>query len=210
VALLFDLDNTLYPASLPVVARIDERINRYLHERVGVALEEVDALRRRFWASHGTTLAGLMVHHRVDPDDYLSYVHAIDVDDLLAPDADLRAVLERLSGRKLVFTNASRVHAEKVLDRLGLGGVFEAVVALEDRAYAAKPEPASYSALLARFKLEGERCTMIDDALKNLAAAKTFGMRTVWVSAVADRGSEAVDHVVAAVHAIEALAGAFS
>jgi putative hydrolase of the HAD superfamily len=205
MAFLFDLDNTLYPASLPVVTRIDARINGYLHERVGIDPSEVDALRRRFWADHGTTLAGLMVHHQVDPDDYLTYVHEIELEDLLQPDAALLDMLGRLPVRKLVFTNAGRSHAEKVLRLLGLSGAFEAVVALEDRAYSPKPEPAAYRAVLERFRLTGEECTLVDDSRKNLVAAKAFGMKTVWVSDEGGEISDGIDHVIRAVHGVEAI-----
>jgi putative hydrolase of the HAD superfamily len=210
--LLFDLDNTLYPRSSGVVARIDERINGYLRARVGIPAVEVDRVRRRFWAEHGTTLRGLMLRLSVDADDYLEYVHDIEIVDLLEPDPELRASLERLPGRKAVFSNASRAHAARVLRRLGLDGAFEAVLGLEDLAYVPKPEAAAFRTALERLRAHPESCSMIDDLRPNLAAAKRLGMRTIWVAERdGEPPDETIDHVVSSAREIEPLfAGARS
>ncbi|HSD10021.1 MAG TPA: pyrimidine 5'-nucleotidase [Candidatus Binatia bacterium] len=210
--LLFDLDNTLYPQSLGVVARIDQRINDYLHVRVGIPASEVDGLRRRFWIEHGTTLAGLAAEHSVDQDDYLEYVHDIGLADLLKPDPTLGAMLERLPGRKVVFSNASRAHAERVLARLCLEKPFESVIGLEDLGYVPKPHAAAFRSVLERLGASAEHCSLIDDLRANLAAAKRLGMRTIWVAeAGRDRADETIDHVVADVREIErVLVGASS
>jgi putative hydrolase of the HAD superfamily len=206
-ALLFDLDNTLYPLSRGVVARIDRRIDEYLHTRIGIALAEVSALRRRFWADHGTTLRGLMVHHAVDADDYLHFVHDIALEDLLPPDPELGALLGRLSDRKIVVTNASRAHARRVLAALGVASAFEAVYALEDFEYVPKPAPEAFRVVLDRAGVGAHDCSLIDDLKPNLAAAKRLGMRTVWVdeARAATELDESIDHVVERVHSIEAI-----
>ena len=205
--LLFDLDNTLYPHSLGVVARIDQRINEYLHTRVGIALDDVDRVRRGFWAEHGTTLRGLMLRHGVDAEDYLDFVHDIVIDDLLAPDPDLGALLGRVPGRKIVFTNASRAHARRVLAALGVAESFEAVLSLEDFGYVSKPATAAFDAVLARTAARAADCSLIDDLRTNLAAAKRLGMRTVWVDEMESGAAadDTIDHVVARVHAIESI-----
>jgi putative hydrolase of the HAD superfamily len=191
--LLFDLDETLYPRSLGVVPRVDVRINRYLEERVGIVAAEVDALRRRYWAEFGTTLSGLIAHHAIDPDDYLRFIHDIEIDDLLARDEALLTVLRALPGRKAVFTNSSRRHAARVLERLGVAAAFEAVVALEDLEYVAKPAAGAFERVLARLAAHAEISTLIDDNVRNVAAAKKLGLRTVWVGEGATDGA---DHVV--------------
>jgi putative hydrolase of the HAD superfamily len=202
--LLFDLDNTLYPQSLGVVARIDQRINDYLHLRIGIPAPEVDGMRRRFWAEHGTTLAGLAAEHSVDADDYLEYVHDIELADLLRPDPPLGVVLEQLPGRKVVFSNASRAHARRVLALLRLERPFEIVIGLEDLGYVPKPNAGAFRSALERLGESAERCALIDDLRTNLTAAKRLGMRTIWVvegdTQVAD---ETVDHVIANVRDIE-------
>ena len=202
--LLFDLDNTLYPQSLGVVARIDRRINDYLRARVGIPASEVDGVRRRFWAEHGTTLAGLAAEHSVDAEDYLEYVHDIELADLLKPDPTLGAVLERLPGRKVVFSNASRAHAERVLALLRLEKPFERVIGLEDLGYVPKPNAGAFRSALGRLGASAERCSLIDDLRANLAAAKRLGMRTIWVAEdESDRADETIDHVIANVREIE-------
>lgn len=207
--LFFDLDNTLYPYSLGIVARIDRRINDYLHERLGVPAAEVDALRRRFWAEHGTTLRGLMFGHAVDADDYLAYVHEIELEDVLKADPLLRAVLERLPGPKAVFSNASRAHAARVLRLLDLERAFDAVIGLEDLSYIPKPDPQAFRTALDRARGRAEGSLLIDDLCPNLAAAKRLGMRTVWVveSGREDGRNASIDHVVSTVHEIEAILG---
>ena len=194
--LLFDLDETLYPKSLGVVPRVDVRINRYLEERIGVAAAEVDTLRRRYWAEFGTTLSGLIAHHAIDPEDYLRFIHDIEIDDLLARDEALLALLSALPGRKAIFTNASRHHAGRVLARLGVTGAFEAVVALEDLEYVAKPATGAFERVLARLGARAEISTLIDDNVRNVAAAKKLGLRTVWVG---EGSTDGADHVVATV-----------
>jgi putative hydrolase of the HAD superfamily len=202
--LLFDLDNTLYPRSRGVVARIGQRINDYLHVRLGIPASEVDRLRRRLWAEYGTTLAGLSAERSVDEDEYLEYVHDVELADLLKPDPALGAMLERLPVRKVVFSNASRAHAERVLDLLRLEKRFEGVIGLEDLGYVPKPRAGAFRSALDRLGASAERCSLIDDLRANLAAAKRLGMRTIWVDeGESDRGDETIDHVVANVHDIE-------
>lgn len=200
--LLFDLDNTLYSHELGVVARIDRRINEYMSSRLGIPAGEVDAMRRRFWAESGTTLRGLMAEHPVDPEDYLRYVHEVDLSDLLREDEELRAILGRVGGRKVVFSNASRAHASKVLDLLGIADRFDAVLTLEDFAYVPKPFPDAYATVLARLRAEPRECTLVEDTLSNLAPARGIGMRTVWVGDP-EQDERSVDFVIPRVHEIE-------
>lgn len=194
--LFFDLDNTLYSDRLGVVPRIDRRINQYLEVRVGIAPGRVDEIRRAFWAEHGTTLRGLMLRHSVDADDYLAYVHDIELADLLIPDPRLRQLLEELPGRRAVFSNASRAHARRVLDLLDLEGVFDDVIGLEDLGYVPKPAPEAFAFALERLRAEAARSALIDDLRPNLSAAKRLGMRTVWVSSTAETADATIDHVV--------------
>ncbi len=203
--LFFDLDNTLYSRKLGVVSRIDRRINEYLAWRVGIPASDVDALRRRYWREHGTTLRGLTACHAVDPDDYLAYVHDIELDDLLKPAHELRELLERIAGRKAVFTNASRAHAGRVLRRLELEGAFELVIGLEDLDYVPKPQPEAFRTALDCSGTSAEGSVLIDDLRANLATAKQLGMRTVWVTGDEELADDAVDHIVPDIFAIESI-----
>ncbi len=179
--IIFDLDNTLYPPERDLFSLIDRRINRYMNEVVGIPREEVDVLRRRYWQLYGVTMQGLMRHHQVDPEDYLAYVHDIDVASRLAPDPALRRVLEDLPMRRAVFTNASTGHGERVLKALGLNDLFEEIFDIRVANYLPKPYPEPYYAVLARLDLPADRCIMVEDTPENLQTAKTLGMGTILV-----------------------------
>jgi putative hydrolase of the HAD superfamily len=179
--LIFDLDNTLYPAEKQLFNLIDVRINRYMTEIVGIPAPEVDALRREYWRLYGVTLQGLIRHHSVDPEDYLLYVHDIDVTSRLAPDLYLREMLTNLPQRKVVFTNGSVCHADRVLSALGIEDIFEKIYDIRVAAYQPKPFPEPYHAVLAELATTPERCIMIEDSRDNLHTAKKLGMGTILV-----------------------------
>jgi len=207
--LLLDLDETLYPRGNGVLARVDARINAYLRERIGIPAEQVDAVRCALRDAHGTTLRGLEVRYDVDPAEYLSTVHQVDLSDLLAPAPPLRALLERLPGRKAVFTNAPRHHAEQVLRLLDLVGSFETVFTLEDLALLPKPDPLAYQAVTARLGVEAASCTLVDDTRANLLGAARAGMRTVWL-APSPQADDEVHHVITDLHELEQVLGSAS
>ncbi|MDH3997753.1 MAG: pyrimidine 5'-nucleotidase [Desulfuromonadales bacterium] len=179
--LIFDLDNTLYPAEKQLFNLIDVRINRYMTEIVGIPAPKVDALRREYWCKYGVTLQGLIRHHDVDPEDYLSYVHDVDVRSRLQPDHTLREALHGLSQRKAVFTNGSVCHAQRVLGALGIEDMFEQIFDIRIAAYQPKPCVEPYHAVLAELDAEPQRCVMIEDNRDNLKTAKNLGMGTVLV-----------------------------
>ncbi len=182
---IFDLDNTLYPASTNLFARIDKRMTRFIADLL--ELDEVAAhrLQKSYFLGHGTTLAGLMADHQVDPHRFLSYVHDIEMD-VLEQDAPLAAAIARLPGRKLVFTNGDKPYALKVLDRLGLGASFEAVHDLHAMNLVPKPATSAYRGLCDAFGLDPAESLFVEDMARNLRPAKAIGMTTVWV----DNGSE--------------------
>jgi putative hydrolase of the HAD superfamily len=179
--LIFDLDNTLYPAEKQLFNLIDVRINRYMTEIVGIPAPEVDILRREYWQLYGVTLQGLIRHHAVDPEDYLHYVHDIDVTSRLSPDLPLREVLESLPQRKAVFTNGSICHADRVLSALGIEDMFEKIYDIRVAGYQPKPFPEPYHAVLDELGATPESCVMIEDSRDNLQTAKKIGMGTILV-----------------------------
>lgn len=181
--LLFDLDNTLYPPERELFNLIDVRINRFMVEQVGIPATAVDGLRREYWAAYGVTLQGLIRHHGIDAEDYLHYVHDVDVTTRLSPDPQLRDMLAALPQRKAVFTNGSSGHADRVLAALGIADQFEAIFDIRIANYLPKPYPAPYQAVLAALGTSPENCTMIEDSRENLRTAKEFGMTTVLVGA---------------------------
>jgi len=184
-AVLFDLDNTLYPPERDLFSLIDVRINRYMEEIVAIAPEEVDGLRRRYWKDYGTTLQGLIRHHTVDPEDYLDYVHSVDVASRLSRDPELKHALEQLTLPCYVFTNGSRCHVDRVINALGLDGLFNDVFDIRIAGYQPKPHPGPYREVLKKLDLGGESCVMVEDQHQNLETAKQFGMKTVLVGPAA-------------------------
>jgi putative hydrolase of the HAD superfamily len=182
---IFDLDNTLYPARANLFARIDARMTAFIADLLGVDPAEAHRVQKAYFLGHGTTLAGLMTEHHVDPQAFLSYVHDIEMD-VLEADAPLAAAIARLPGRKLVFTNGDRPYALKVLDRLGLGGSFEAVHDIHAMNLVPKPAESAYRGLCDAFGLDPAESLFVEDMARNLKPAKAIGMTTVWV----DNGSE--------------------
>jgi putative hydrolase of the HAD superfamily len=182
---IFDLDNTLYPASARLFDRIDAKMGAFISERLGVDLVEARRIQKGYFLGHGTTLAGMMADHGVDAHEFLDYVHDIEMD-VLEENAPLAAAIAKLPGRKIVFTNADTPYASRVLDRLGLAESFEAVHDIHAMDLRPKPEASAYAGLCAAFGLDPAESLFVEDMARNLKPAKAIGMTTVWV----DNGSE--------------------
>ncbi len=182
---IFDLDNTLYPASANLFGQIDVRMAAYIQQLLACDPDEAKRVQKSFFHSHGTTLSGLMAEHGVAPSDFLDFVHDIDVT-VIAEDRRLVETIGELPGRKLIFTNADAAYAERVLERLGLGKSFEVIHDIHAMGYAPKPDPNSYAAMCDALGIAPERALFVEDMARNLKPAKALGMTTVWV----DNGSE--------------------
>ena len=182
---IFDLDNTLYPASSAVFDQISRNMTAFIAEYFNIAPDAAWTRQRDFFMRYGTTLRGLMLEHDVDPEPFLEYVHKIDVG-MVAENPILAAQLARLPGRKLVFTNASRVHAARVLERIGIGHHFEEIFDIAAADYLPKPDKASYALMLQRHQVSADRACMIEDIAANLEPAKALGMATVWLKGEMD------------------------
>jgi putative hydrolase of the HAD superfamily len=177
---LFDLDNTLYPANSKLFDQISRRMTGFIAEHFDIAPDAALARQREFFMRYGTTLRGLMVEHRLAPEPFLDYVHKIDVG-MVAANPELAKQLACLPGRKIIFTNASRVHAERVIEQIGVAGHFEDIFDIAAADYVPKPDRTSYSMLLRRHGVDPERACMIEDMAINLEPAKSLGMTTVWL-----------------------------
>jgi len=186
---IFDLDNTLYPASALLFERIDERIRDYVGNRFGVDKDEARRIQKRYFHDHGTTLAGLMAEHGVDPHDYLARVHDIELD-VLEHNAPLAAAIARLPGEKYVFTNADAPYAMRVLDRLGLSESFAGIHDVHACGYVPKPHPGAYAAMCDAFGIDPAESLFADDMARNLKPAHAIGMATVWVDNGSEQGPE--------------------
>ena len=177
---VFDLDNTLYPASCSLFPQIDMRMRQFIADSLGLALDDAYRLQKRYYREFGTTLRGLMLVHGIEPAVFLDYVHEIDCG-VLTPDPRLDDALARLGGRKLVFTNGSERHAANVLDRLGVARHFAGIFDIRAADYIPKPEPATYDLMVRRHGIDAASSAMFEDIHRNLVPAAAIGMATVWV-----------------------------
>ena len=177
---LFDLDNTLYPVEAAFMGLIEKKMTAYVAREFGLAHDEAFALQKRYLREHGTTLAGLMANHGIDPQAYLDEVHDVSLDSL-TPDPALRHALARLPGRRLVFTNGDAPHAARVLDKLNLADRFEATFHIASADYLPKPNPKTFDKIVADHGLDPRATAFFEDSEKNLAPAAALGMTTVLV-----------------------------
>jgi putative hydrolase of the HAD superfamily len=178
---VFDLDHTLYPPSARLFELIEVRMTAYVMQALKVDRPEADRLRKYYWAQHGTTLAGLMREHGVDPGPYLTDVHDIPMDSL-TPDPDLAARIADLPGRRIVYTNGCAPYAERVLDARGLSGLFDAVYGVEHADFHPKPDLAAFEKVFRTDGLEPRSAAMFEDDARNLKVPHALGMRTVHVA----------------------------
>jgi putative hydrolase of the HAD superfamily len=182
----FDLDNTLYPADCNLFAQIDRRMGEFIMQSLDLPLEEAQALREAYYYEHGTTLAGLVRLHGVSPDAFLDYVHDIDLSAVL-PSPQLAAALSALPGRKFIFTNGSRKHAEAVAKRLGVAGLFEDICDIHALEYIhPKPTREAYERFVSAHGVVARQAAMFDDLPHNLETAHQLGMTTVLVHGITE------------------------
>ena len=178
---VFDLDNTLYPPAVRLFDQIERRMTGFVMQALGLDETRADALRLHYWHTYGTTLAGLMREHGVDPGPYLHEVHDIAFD-ALEPDPHLAALITALPGRKIVYTNGTAPYAAQVLKARGLDAAFDALYGVEHAAFAPKPERGAFEAVFALDGLDPLAAAMFEDDARNLAEPHAMGMRTVHVA----------------------------
>jgi putative hydrolase of the HAD superfamily len=177
---VFDLDNTLYPASSGLFGQVSQRMTGYIAEYFNISRDAALERQRNLFVQYGTTLRGLMTEHGVDPELFLDHVHRVDFG-LVQPNPELALKLGRLPGRKLIFTNSSRLHAQRVMERLGITEHFEEVFDISNADYIPKPDRECYALLLHRHGVTAPSACMIDDIAANLEPAKALAMTTVWL-----------------------------
>lgn len=184
---VFDLDNTLYPAECNLFDQVDQRMGSFIAKKLGVPFEYARHLQKSYYRQFGTTLSGLMQVHGMEPGPFLDYVHDIDL--TCVPECpDLAEAIERLPGRKLIFTNGSRRHAERVAGKLGVLDKFEDICSIETCEYVPKPEAEAFDRMVRRHGVSSDRSAMFEDMPHNLEAPHALGMTTVLVH------SDYVDH----------------
>lgn len=192
---LFDLDNTLYPIESEVMTLVSSRMTDFMEKITGLPRDQARAIQKAYYEEHGTTLAGLMANnHGVDPEDFLTSVHDISLE-ALSPDAALIAGLERLPGRRLVFTNGSAAHAVRVLERMEMAHLFEDIFHIAAADYIPKPARATFEKMSTLHSVSAPTAAFFEDSEKNLAPAAELGMTTVLVGPHAAASTAAfIDH----------------
>jgi putative hydrolase of the HAD superfamily len=182
---VFDLDNTLYPPTAALLEDVAPRMTTWIMQALSLSRPEADHLRLDYWTRYGTTLAGLMAEHGVDPHDFLHVAHDVPLDGLV-PCPDLRAAIAALPGRRVVFTNSSADWARRVVAARGLDGLFDGLYGVEDAGFQPKPMRAAFEAVFEAAAVTPSTAAMFEDDPRNLAVPHAMGMRTVHVAPTPD------------------------
>ncbi|HEY3344055.1 MAG TPA: pyrimidine 5'-nucleotidase [Anaerolineaceae bacterium] len=178
-----DLDDTLYPPSAGIWERIRERMSLFMLERLHIPSDEIQPLRHCLYETYGTTLRGLELVYHIDTDEFLRFVHDVPIEDCISPDPLLRQVLHAYPQRKIIFTNADCLHAERVLAALNLADCFESIIDIRQIHPNCKPQPEAFSAALAiAGETDPSECLMADDSDRNIEAARAAGLFTIHVT----------------------------
>ena len=193
---VFDLDHTLYPPENRLFDQIETKMNDYIVNLLGIDTASADALRNRYWTTYGTTLAGLMKEHGIDPLPFLWEVHQIDFS-AIAPNPELGAAIDALPGRKIVYTNGTILYANEVLNALKIRYAFNAIYGVESAGYRPKPQRHAFETVFGRDQTKTNSGAMFEDDVRNLAVPKQLGMRTVLVSRSDESSAAHVDFVTA-------------
>jgi len=190
---VFDLDNTLYPAEVNLFAQVDQRMGEFIARELDLSYEQARSIQKTYYREHGTTLTGLIKHHGVAPEDFLDYVHDIDVS-MITPSAELDRTLGQLPGRSIVFTNGSLAHAERVIGALDIGHHFHEIYDITVADFVPKHVPETFSRFVAQAAFDPGKAVMFDDIAKNLLPAHLLGMTTVLIRTETDWGAPRDPH----------------
>jgi putative hydrolase of the HAD superfamily len=199
---IFDLDETLYPTTNGLMQTISNRMREYIVRKYGLSPEEAHALQKHYWNEYGTTLRGLYLERKIDPAEYLRFVHDVPVREFVAPDPKLREVLERIPQDKVILTNADAPHARRILDTLGLADQFTRIFDVVCFDYECKPAPVVYERLLQMLPARGEVCVLVDDQARNLVPARALGLKTILLG----NNGEADAHIATIYEVADAIA----
>ena len=177
---IFDLDNTLYSGQTKVFSEVDKKMSSFISEKFNVNLIEAKKIQKEYFYEYGTTLSGLMKKKNVDPNEFLEFVHDIDIS-WLPKDKLLRDELMKIKDKKYIFSNGSHAHIENVTNQLGINGLFDGAFDITDADFVPKPHVEPYKKLIKKFRLEPKQSILIEDIAHNLEQAKKLGMKTCWL-----------------------------
>ena len=177
---IFDLDNTLYSGKTKVFEQVDKKMSKYISEKLNVTLEEAKKIQKNYFYKYNTTLNGMIKNHKINPDEFLDFVHDINID-FLQKDLELAKEIEKLDGKKIIFTNGSRKHAINVTKQIGIDQLFDDIFDIVDAEFIPKPLLEPYKKLIKKHKIDPKLCVFIEDIARNLKPAYEMGMKTVWI-----------------------------
>jgi len=178
---VIDLDNTLYTADSGVFTRMDKRMTAFVARELDINHDEANQLRIKYWKKYGTTLRGMMLHHHMQPEDFLHDVHDINAHEILTRNTALDAALAQIPGRKVIHTNGIREHAERILNTLGIRHHFERIYDIRFNQYIPKPCQQTLAMLINKENMTASQTLVVDDMQDNLQIAKTLGCQTAYV-----------------------------
>tara|TARA_B100000029_G_scaffold194494_1_gene192562 strand:+ start:675 stop:1346 length:672 start_codon:yes stop_codon:yes gene_type:complete len=177
---IFDLDNTLYSGKTKVFEQVDKKMSEYISNKLNVSTEEARKIQKNYFHKYNTTLNGMIKNHKIDANEFLEFVHDINID-FLKKDIKLGEELKKLSGKKIIFTNGSRKHAINVTERIGIDQYFDDIFDIVDSEFIPKPAIEPYNKLVEKHKIDPKICVFVEDIARNLKPAYEMGMRTVWI-----------------------------
>ena len=177
---IFDLDNTLYSGKTKVFEQVDKRMSKYISGKLNISVEEAKKIQKNYFHKYNTTLNGMIKNHKIDPDEFLEFVHNINID-FLQKDPALGKEIEKLDGKKIIFTNGSRKHAINVTKKIGIDQLFDDIFDIVDAEFIPKPSIEPYKKLVKKHKIDPKLCVLVEDIARNLKPAYEMGMKTVWI-----------------------------
>ena len=178
---IFDLDNTLHDAQTKIFPLINQKINEYISIRLKISIEKSSILRKKYWVLYGATLRGLIKHHNINPIDFLEKTHDVkNLENFIVPMHNLLKVLSSINGRKLLYTNAPKNYAIKILEECNINSHFDEVFTIEDSNFLPKPSDESMKLFMHKYKIK--KAFFVDDIKENLETAKKFGLTTIWLT----------------------------
>ncbi len=177
---LFDLDNTLYAGDTKVFDQVDKKMSLFISEKLEVSIEEAKKIQKNYFHEYNTTLNGMIKNHKIDANEFLEFVHDVDLE-FLKIDKPLKREIANLLGKKFIFTNGSKAHAANVTKRIGIDKLFDGVFDIVEADFIPKPSIEPYKKIIDNFKIEPQYCIFIEDIARNLKPAHELGMKTVWI-----------------------------
>ena len=177
---LFDLDNTLYSGDTKVFDQVDKKMSKFISDKLNVSIEEAKKIQKNYFHEYNTTLNGMIKNHDIDANEFLEFVHDVNLD-FLQKDEFLKDQINRLNGKKIIFTNGSKAHAANVTKRIGIDKLFDGVFDIVDSDFYPKPSIEPYKKIIENYNIEPEYCIFFEDIARNLKPAHELGMKTVWI-----------------------------